>query len=162
MKKIASLVLFTLSITLTNAQQNAQQSINTGGGNADGSGGTAAYSVGQIVYQTQQSEQSVIVFEGIQYAYEIVDVSIENPKYTNLNFSVYPNPLFDKINLSISGLEISGLSCKLFDIDGKLLMEEKITSDNTAILMDSFSSSIYLLAVYKNMENIKSFKIIKL
>ena len=157
MKKIALLVLFTSSIILANAQH----SINSGGGNADGNGGTATCSVGQIVYQILQSEQGVIVFEGVQYAYEIVEVSIENPKYPNLNFSVYPNPAADRINLSVSGLEISDLSFKLFDIDGKLLREEKITSDNTAILMDNFSSSVYLLTVYRNMENIKSFKVIK-
>jgi hypothetical protein len=139
---------------------NAQHSLNASGGNATGNGGTAAYSVGQIVYKTLQSEQNV-VFEGIQYAYEIFDTGVENPNYPNLNFTVYPNPATDKINLSINGMEIDNLSFKLFDINGKLLMDKKITSDNTSILMDAFSASTYLLTVYRNMENIKSFKIIK-
>ena len=50
MKKMKTVALLLLVFGITTAQ--AQQAITATGGNASGSGGTIAYSVGQIVYTT--------------------------------------------------------------------------------------------------------------
>ena len=51
----------------------AQESVNSTGGNATGSGGTVAYSVGQVVY-TANTGSSGNVEQGVQHAYEILVV----------------------------------------------------------------------------------------
>ena len=59
----------------------AQESVNASGGNAIGSGGTVAYSIGQVVY-TANTDASGTVSQGAQQTYEIFTVGI---KETELN-----------------------------------------------------------------------------
>jgi hypothetical protein len=86
---------------------------------------------------------------------------IDDTYFNNFMLSAYPNPVTDILHLSIEDLEISNLSFKVFDVNGKLLMDEKVTLSNTLISMSNLSSSTYLLTVYKEIKPIKSFKIIK-
>lgn len=60
----------------------AQQSANASGGGAAGSGGTVAYSVGQVVY-TSNSGSTGTVNQGIQHAYEIFILGIEETALTS-------------------------------------------------------------------------------
>ena len=63
---------FLLGLGLTGLQ--AQTSVNTIGGNASGSGGSASYSVGQVVYQAHSGTNASII-EGVQQPYEILVVT---------------------------------------------------------------------------------------
>jgi gliding motility-associated-like protein len=64
--------IFLLFFFSTNA--NAQVSTNTAGGDILGSGGSVAYSIGQVVYTTH-SEATGIKAQGVQHRYEIAKVS---------------------------------------------------------------------------------------
>ena len=48
----------------------AQESANSSGGDATGSGGTIAYSIGQVVYTTNTGSNGSVA-KGVQHAYEI-------------------------------------------------------------------------------------------
>jgi hypothetical protein len=78
----------------------AQESANSSGGNASGSGGTVAYSIGQVFY-TSNAGSSGTVDPGVQHAYEIYSVGINE---TNLNISLtaFPNPTTEYLTLQIS------------------------------------------------------------
>lgn len=69
-KKTVALLL--LGFGITTAQ--AQQATTATGGNASGSGGPVAYSVGQVVYTTNTSSNGSVA-QGVQQPYEI---SIKN------------------------------------------------------------------------------------
>lgn len=73
-KKIKLNVLL-LAISIT-AQP--QQVSTTTGGDAIGSGGTVAYSVGQVVYTTN-TDASGTVNQGVQQAYEIFTLDVKKP-----------------------------------------------------------------------------------
>ncbi|MFZ4545743.1 MAG: hypothetical protein ACOYOA_16960, partial [Saprospiraceae bacterium] len=55
----------------------AQQSINSSGGNAKGAGGTIAYSVGQTVYTINKGIGGSAA-QGVQHAYEILTVGTKD------------------------------------------------------------------------------------
>lgn len=138
----------------------AQESVNTTGGDATGSGGTVAYSVGQIVYTTNTGSSGT-VSQGVQHAYEIFTVGI---KETGLNILLiaFPNPTTDNLTLQISDYNNEKLSYQLFDMQGKQLSNGQIVAQQTQINMNSLPTATYFINVV-NQENkkVQSFKIIK-
>ena len=78
----------------------AQESANTSGGDATGSGGIVAYSVGQVVY-TSNTGSTGTIDQGVQHAYEIFTVGIKETEL-NISLSIFPNPTADNLTLQIS------------------------------------------------------------
>jgi hypothetical protein len=139
----------------------AQESINTTGGNASGSGGSVSYSVGQVVYQTSSGTNGSVAV-GVQQPFEIsVVIGIEEFKSINLSLLAYPNPTSDYLTLSIDEFEISNLAYQLYDMNGKLLQNKKITGNKTSIVMSNLTPATYFLKVTQNNIEVKTFKIIK-
>ena len=138
----------------------AQESINASGATLSGSVGTISYSIGQVVYQTH-SIPEVTFSEGVQQPYEIYIVNgIDVPDIV-LQFSAYPNPTRDLLNLNIGNYQAQQLTLQLYDVAGKLLTEEMISEPNTVVDMGSFALSTYYLTIIEGQKVIKTFKIIK-
>ena len=155
--KLSAVLL--LGIGLTGIQ--AQESVNATGGNASGSGGTVSYSVGQVTYQTHTRTNGSVA-GGVQQPYEIsVVTTIEEAKGINLVVSVYPNPTTDFLTLSINEFDISNLSYQLYDMNGKHLKSEKITGNQTRIVMSNLVPANYFVKVIQGNKEVKTFKIIK-
>jgi len=158
-KRLKLSALLFLGLGLTGLQ--AQTSVNATGGDASGSGGSASYSVGQVVYTTHTGTSGSVA-EGVQQPFEISAVTgIEEAKGINLSVSAYPNPTTDYLTLSISEFEISNLTYQLYDISGKLLQSEKITGNQTNIVMSNLVPANYFVKVIAGNQLIKVFKIIK-
>ena len=155
-KKIKLSVLL-LGIGIT-AQ--AQQATTASGGDASGSGGTVAYSVGQVVY-TSNTDASGTVCQGVQQAYEIFTVGIKETKL-NISLSVFPNPTSANLTLQISDYNNEKLSYQLFDMQGKLLNNGQVTAQQTQINTTSLPPATYFINVVdQENKNVQSFKIIK-
>ena len=139
----------------------AQESTNASGGDATGSGGTVAYSVGQVVYTTNTGASGSVA-QGVQQPFEISIVTgIEEAKGINLSVSAYPNPTTDYLTLSIGEFDISNLSYQLYDMNGKLLQNAKITGNQTSIAMGNLVPANYFVKVIQGNKEVKTFKIIK-
>lgn len=155
--KLIEILLLGLGIT----GLHAQESIKATGGNASGSGGSASYSVGQIVYTTNAGTNGSVA-QGVQQPYEISLVTaIEEAKGINLSVSAYPNPVTDKLILTIHNFKISTLNFQLFDVRGKLLQSEKIKDGQTQIDMSSYVPSTYFVRILSKNQPVKEFKIVK-
>lgn len=139
----------------------AQESVNTTGGNASGNGGSASYSVGQVTYQTHTSTSGSVA-QGVQQPFDIsVVTEQEETKGINLSITAYPNPTTNYLTLIINEFDISNLSYQLFDISGKLLQNEKNTGNETIISMEQYVAGTYFIKVIQNKKEVKTFKIIK-
>ncbi len=155
--KISTILLFGLGLT----GLQAQESINASGSNATGSGGSVSYSVGQVVY-TSITGPNGVVAQGVQQPYEISVVTRgEVVNGINLCVSAYPNPTVDNLTLSIHDFELSNLLYQLYDLEGKLLQNEKITGNLTSIAMSNLVPASYILKVIQGNKVVKTFKIIK-
>lgn len=155
-KKIKlSVLLLSIGISVQ-----AQQATTTTGGDASGSGGTVAYSVGQVVYTTN-TDASGTVSQGVQHAYEIFTVGIKETEL-NISLTAFPNPTTENLTLQISDYNNEQLSYQLFDMQGKQLSNGQITAQQTQINMNSLPTATYFVNVV-NQENkkVQSFKIIK-
>ncbi|MCC6410980.1 MAG: T9SS type A sorting domain-containing protein [Saprospiraceae bacterium] len=138
----------------------AQQVVTATGGDASGSGGTVAYSVGQVVYATNTAN-SISVAQGVQQPYEISIVTGIEDHPLGLGLLVYPNPTADYLILDVGDLELLNLEFQLFDIDGKLIVDQKIANTNETIPMENLPGAVYFLKVLKSNTALKTFKIIK-
>ena len=158
-KKLKLSAVLLLGLGLTGLQ--AQTSINATGGNASGSGGSASYSVGQVVYTTNTGTNGSVA-QGVQQPFEIsVVTAIEEAKGINLSVSAYPNPTTDYLTLEVKEYELSNLHFQLYDMSGKLLQNEKITSNQASIVMSNLVPATYFVKVTESNKEVKTFKIIK-
>ena len=148
-----------LLILLGTAGLHAQVTVPATGGDASGTGGTAAYSIGQVVYTTNSGITGT-VSQGVQQPYEIIAVGT---KETELNISllIFPNPTADNLTLQIEDYNNEKLSYQLLDIQGKFLGSEEIIAGKTQINMGDLSAGTYLINIIQENRNAQSFIIIK-
>jgi hypothetical protein len=138
----------------------AQQATTATGGDASGSGGTVAYSLGQIVYTTNTGTNGSVA-QGVQQPYEISIVLGIEDNSINLELVAYPNPTNNFLTLNVGKAELSTLNFQLYDILGKLIESRKIISSTETIGMGNLPSATYFLKVSNNNNEVKTFKIIK-
>ena len=156
--KKLNLSVLLLGIGLTSLQ--AQVAIPATGGNASGSGGSASYSVGQVVYTTNTGTGGSVT-QGVQQPYEIYTVGVEQEKGITLLYAAYPNPTSDNLTLKIDGAIPQKCIATLYDLNGKLLENKKVEGNETSISMENLAPAVYFLKVMQDNKEVKSFKIIK-
>ena len=159
MNKFCLLIFLYFAIFVQNSS--AQQSINTTGGDIYGSGGSVAFSIGQIVFQTYNSPAGSEA-QGIQQPHEISIVSGINDQINpNYSVSLFPNPTNGCIQLNIETENIADMSFQLYDVNSKLLFKGNISRNQTSISMKDYLPAIYFLKVIQGKKEIITFKIIK-
>lgn len=137
----------------------AQESVNSTGGEAFGTGGTVSFSVGQVFYTTNTGS-SGLVEQGVQHAYVISSVGLAEA--TTLNPELYPNPTSNKLNLLVSASEVDQHYFVLLDTQGRLILKDKIILGQTQIDVENITSSTYFLEIFnQNDQKLHQFKIIK-
>ena len=139
----------------------AQQVITSAGGNATGIGGSASYSVGQIVYKTNSGSLGS-VSQGVQQPYEISIVSVfEEVDRISLVLSSYPNPTTNSLTLKVGNYNYENLNYQLYDSNGRMLVESKIYRSETVLSMETLPAGSYFLKVNNGPMEVKTLKIIK-
>lgn len=148
-----------LLILLGTAGLLAQETVLATGGDASGTGGTVAYSIGQVIYTTNTGATGT-VRQGVQQPYEILTVGI-NETALNISLSIFPNPTTEYLTLQVKNYNNEKLSYQLFDIQGKLLGSKVITTSKTQINLSDLSTGTYLINVIQENIKVQAFKIIK-
>jgi hypothetical protein len=141
----------------------AQESSTATGGDATGTGGTASYSVGQVVYTTATGTNGSVA-QGVQQPYEISVITGVKETSINLEMNVYPNPTTNFLTLKVdasTSLINQQLSYQLIDLQGKVITNKKVTATNSTINVESLPKAIYFLNVTNDNQVVKTFKIIK-
>ena len=159
-KNKSKLIVMTVTGLLWVGLAHSQESVNSSGGDASGSGGTVAYSIGQVVY-TMNVDTTGSVGQGVQQTYDINAVGVEETEL-NISLSVFPNPTDDKLILKIDKYNNNKLSYQLYDVNGRLLMNDQIATQRTQINTASLSPALYFMNVLdQENKKVQSFKIIK-
>jgi len=161
MKQTVKKLITVISLIFGLYSLQAQEAILATGGEASG-GGSASYTLGQVVYTMQTGTNGNSVAQGVQQPYEISVVSgIKETEGINLEYSVYPNPTTNYLILEIEDDVQTQYIASLYDMNGKLLKSKNITADKTKITTNDLAPATYFLKITDNEKIIKSFKIIK-
>jgi hypothetical protein len=158
--RIVAMLITMLSVLSVTQGQNE---VSTAGGDGTGTGGTTAFTIGQVAYTNVHDEDGTINL-GVQQPNLFLTVGVEETQIT-FNASVFPNPASDQASLLLDGKDFAswgeGLTYRLYDMDGKLLEQKPIESVITSIPMHHLSGELYVLQITRNNVEIKSFKIFK-
>jgi hypothetical protein len=155
--KTLSFLAFLLTFSMN--AQTSHQVLSATGGDASGSGGSVAYSVGQIVYSTSTGTSGSVA-QGVEQAYEISSVGIKETAL-NISLSIFPNPTSDYLTLKVEDYNNEALSYSLLDEQGKLVLNEQITNQDTQLAMSTLARGAYFINVLQANKKIQTFKIIK-
>ena len=158
-KTIVSVGLILFSI----GKVHAQEGVNSSGGEASGSGGTVSYSVGQTTYTTNSGTNGNAA-QGVQQPYEISTIVGIKETTIKMELSVYPNPTSDYLILKVdasASLSNQQLSYQLYNLKGKEIEGESISSATTTISLEAQQSATYLLHIVKDSQIIKTFRVTK-
>ena len=154
-----SLFFLAFLLTFSVNAQTSHQVLSATGGDATGTGGSVAYSVGQIVYTTSTGTTGSVA-QGVEQAYEISSVGIKETAL-NISLSVFPNPTSDFLTLKVQDYNNEALSYNLLDEQGKLVLNEQITTQDTQIAMSTLARGSYFINIVQANKKIQTFKIIK-
>ncbi|MBS1231975.1 MAG: Protein of unknown function precursor [Bacteroidetes bacterium] len=161
MARINKPICVFLAFCFSMATAYGQSAISATGGTATGTGGTVTYTVGQVTYSTFTGASGSVA-QGVQQPWEISTVTaIEKTEGITLEMSVYPNPTGGVLKLTIRDIDDKNLRYRLYDMNGLLLQDKKIDSEETEISLQDYSSTIYFLRIVNNKQEIKVFKIVK-
>ena len=121
-----------------------------------------SYTIGQMLYQTYSGNTGSVA-QGVQQPFEISDrrVGIHEAKDISLAVSAYPNPATDHLILKADNIDLSELTFELIDLNGRILKNGRITSNETIIDMNDLAPSGYFLHVKQREAAVKVFSIIK-
>lgn len=137
----------------------AQTAILTTGTTATGASGSVAYSVGQVSYSHKGTNQEVM--EGVQQAYEIITLEVDDESIMEKKILLYPNPVNDFLNVDFGKENFHNTSYVLFDSQGKLIRSGKFSQQKNELNMTELPTSVYIIQIFQDRKNIKTFKIIK-
>lgn len=160
MKQKISFITYLLFLSLSSNFLLAQETTTSSGGNATGSNGNVSYTIGQVVYTTNTGTTGSLA-QGVQQPFEIQTILGIDNFNINLQMTVFPNPTTSWLQLDIKNYGFEKLNYQIFDINGKLVLQSKISTEATTICMENLSTNIYLLKVLDNNKEVKTFKIIK-
>ena len=153
-------ICFRLFLFAASGSIQAQESVNAGGGDATGNGGSVAYSVGQVFYQTN-SGNSTTISEGVQQPIEISTLVITSPVF-NLQLSAFPNPTTHSVTISISNIKQQDLTYQLVDLHGRLLQTGSLPDAKNSIDLSQYLPATYIIMVQDAQANVlQTFKLIK-
>jgi len=157
-KTLFSLSLIVMTVTFAQSQ-NGFVSVGT---NHNGVGGALSQSVGQLVYTSNNSLNGSLL-KGVQQPYEVFESILSVNKYPEirLDLKVYPNPTISNVVLSIGKMSSEYLAYQLYDLNGRLLLSEKIQTQKSTISLEKLPMATYFLIITDKALTIKSFKIIK-
>lgn len=155
LKKITTLLLL---LTALHPLSIAQESFNAAGGSTL-EPEYISFSIGQIFYEPFDLVFSII--PGVQQPYTILENSVEYQEGIKMMARIYPNPANHILILEINEQDYNSLQILLTDLNGKTLVNQKVSSSTTEIPVEHLTPGIYLLNVTRDDKVLQAFKIIK-
>ena len=151
--------LITFLSILTGIVSYGQTSVVASVGSVSNNSGSISYSIGQVAYQSV-SNTSGSVSQGVQHAFEISTLSLEENKF-NFTLNAFPNPTTENLNLRVGNYKQEKLAYKLIDLEGKVISEASMLSEETTIDMKQLPVATYFVEVHNEGKKVQTFKIIK-
>ena len=153
------LILFIAFSTQTIAQDLDHYVIGSDGGHSRNNQFSLDYTIGEVVTEFgQDSANRNHLTQGFQQTMLAI-VSVEE-HVQDIEIDVYPNPAVDHLNVSIPTLQ-EDMQFALFDMQGKLIEQQKINSEAFTIGFSSMSTGNYLLVFSNKDQRIKTLQVQK-
>lgn len=137
---------YLFGLMLASLALSAQSGLSSAGGELQGSGGSASFSLGLVNYRSFSGPAGALS-EGLQQAFDAEPLSeLELPGLAG--FALFPNPSAQDFFLSSS--EQSALRYRISRADGQVLREETWQGGPQRIHTQGWSKGLYFLSVWRD------------
>ena len=148
-----TLVLFSFFASLA---VTAQEVLATQGDSYSNASANIDFTIGEVIVATGTDGTNDLT-QGIhQTNWNFLGVEDFAPDY---EASIFPNPTSDVLNIRTSTFE--NVTYTLYDAQGKLVMQDVLSADQTPIQVSQLAPGSYSLTLNNETQNLKTFKLIK-
>ena len=151
MKK--SIILLALSSAL---KTTAQEVVATQGDSYSNTSTQIDFTIGEVIINTESDGVNTLTQGFHQTNWNFVGSENHSPGY---EATIFPNPTSDILNIRTSTFE--NVTYTLYDGQGKLILQGKLTADQTPILVGQLATGKYSLILDSKNQKLKTFKLIK-
>jgi hypothetical protein len=149
MKKRTLLILSFFTVLIVTAQD----IVSTQGDSYSNSSGSIDFTIGEVVINSgsnitqgfHQTNWSVTSVEEHIYSYQA---------------TIFPNPTSEILNIKTSTFD--NVSYRLYDAKGKLVMQDKLSAEETLVQVSQLVPGPYSLILSNVAQNLKTFTLIKI
>ena len=152
MKKHA-LVLFSLFATISVL---AQEVVSTQGDSYSNASANIDFTIGEVIIDTGTDGNNDLTQGFHQTNWNFVGLEDFAPNYEAI---IFPNPTEDVLNIRTSAFE--NVIYTLYDAQGKLVMQDILSAEQTPIQVSQLAAGSYSLTLNNQTQNLKTFKLIK-
>ena len=152
-----------LGLGLTGLQ--AQEVVTTAGSHGETTSGSLSWTVGEPVIETITDGTNTLT-QGFQQS-RLTVTAINDLKVPGIEMSVYPNPTNSFLFIEVKTDKQRDLLLSLFDLNGKLILQKRMTGNKQTIKMQNYKSGTYILKVMEAKDStdakfcVSTFRIIK-
>ena len=148
-----TLVLFSLFVAIS---VSAQEVVATQGDSYSNASANIDFTIGEVIIDTGTDGTNDLTQGFHQTNWNFVGVEDFAPDY---EASIFPNPTSDVLNIRTSSFE--NVTYTLYDAQGKLVMQNILSAEQTPIQVSQLAPGSYSLTLNNETQNLKTFKLIK-
>ena len=151
--------LLILLIALCATFLQAQEVVTTAGSYGETTSGSLSWTIGEPVIETITDGTNTLT-QGFQQS-KLTVTAINDLKVPGIELSVYPNPTNSFLSIEVKADKQRDLLLSLFDINGKLILQKKMTGSKQTIKMQNYKPATYILKVTEGNKEINTYQIVK-
>lgn len=147
---------FVLSMLLTTITATAQEVVSTQGDSYSNGSAKIDFTIGEVVINSGTDGTNDLTQGFHQTNWNFLGVEDHAPSY---EATVFPNPTSEVLNIRTSTFE--NVTYTLYDAQGKLVLQDKLSAEQTAIQVSQLAPGGYSLTLNNETQNLKTFKLVK-
>ena len=148
-----TLVLFSLFVAIS---VSAQEVVATQGESYSNASANIDFTIGEVIIATGTDGTNYITQGFHQTNWNFLGVEDHAPNYEAI---IFPNPTEDVLNIRTSTFE--NVTYTLYDAQGKLVMQNMLSAEQTPIQVSQLAPGSYSLTLNNETQNLKTFKLVK-
>lgn len=146
-------MLFSLFATLS---ASAQEVVSTQGASYSNTSGSIDFTIGEVIIATGTDGTNDITQGFHQSNWNFLGLEDHLPSY---EATIFPNPTENVLNIQTNSFE--NVTYTLYDAQGKLVLQDKLTAEQTPIQVSHLAPGNYSITLKNATQNLKTFKLIK-
>jgi len=125
----------------------AQESVVSSGEHHSNASTSISWTLGEVSTETYEGSNAILTQGQQQHYYDFTSIEEQSSQF---NFSAYPNPASDVINIVVENHQKGSLLLTLYSLEGKLLIQERMDHSVHQVHLGKFDASNYLITISDN------------